>query len=211
MPEITRWRAAWSGLGIVAPDDELFRAVIGCYSEPQRQYHTVQHLQECFARLDEARQAAERPCEVELAVWFHDAVYDVHRSDNEAQSAAWAREAAERAGLPAPVVGRLAELILATKHDSAPCCPDAALLVDVDLAILAAPTERFQEYERQIRAEYAWAPDFLFRSKRRDILAGFLARPCVYHTNHFQERYEAAARANLAWSIAQLDTPLPSN
>jgi predicted metal-dependent HD superfamily phosphohydrolase len=93
---------------------------------------------------------------------------------------------------------------LATKHNAEPTSRDAALLVDVDLAILGAAPERFDEYERQVREEYSWVPGFLFRRKRREILEGFLARPHVYSTDHFLACYEAAARANLVRSIERL-------
>jgi predicted metal-dependent HD superfamily phosphohydrolase len=204
MPDIERWRATWRGLGVVTLDDELYGVLIGRYSEPHRHYHTVQHLDECFARLDEARGLAERIHEVELALWCHDAVYEVRNQDNEEQSASWAQGTAERAGLSNAVAERLQSLILATKHNAEPTSRDAALLVDVDLAILGAAPERFDEYERQVREEYSWVPGFLFRRKRREILEGFLARPHVYSTDHFLACYEAAARANLVRSIERL-------
>jgi predicted metal-dependent HD superfamily phosphohydrolase len=204
MPDIERWRATWRGLGVAAPDDDEYGALIGRYSEPHRHYHTVQHLHECFARLDEARGLAERVHEVELALWFHDAVYAVRNHDNEEQSASWAQASTERAGLPNAVGERLHRLILATKHDAEPTSRDAALLVDVDLAILGAAPERFDEYERQVREEYSWVPGFLFRRKRREILEGFLDRPHLYNTGHFRACYEALARANLIRSIERL-------
>ena len=204
MPDIERWRATWHGLGIETVNDDLYAALIDSHAERHRKYHTVRHLDECFARLDEARTLAVHPFEIELALWFHDAVYDVRGYDNEERSAAWAQEAAREAGLPAAVGERVRLLILATKHDAEPASPDAALLVDVDLAILGTAAERFDEYEQQIREEYSWVPSALFRSKRREILEGFLARPHVYKTSHFQDRYEAAARANLSRSIEQL-------
>ena len=160
MPDIERWRTTWRGLGVVALDDELYGVLIGRYSEPNRNYHTVQHLDECFARLDEARSLAERIHEVELALWFHDAVYEVRSQDNEEQSASWAQGTAERAGLPNAVVERLHRLILATKHNAEPASRDEALLVDVDLAILGAAPERFDEYERQVRVEYSMGSRF---------------------------------------------------
>ena len=204
MPDIDRWRTTWKGLGVDAASDELYGTLIARYSERHRKYHTVRHLDDCFARLDEARGVAGRAYEIELALWFHDAIYDVRSQDNEERSAAWAESAAAQAGVSGVVGERLRGLILATKHDAEPSSPDAALLVDVDLAILGAAADRFDEYERQIREEYAWVPGFLFRRKRREILAAFLARPHLYNTACFRERYEAAARANLARSIEQL-------
>jgi predicted metal-dependent HD superfamily phosphohydrolase len=204
MPDIKRWRTTWKCLGVDAPDDQLYREVIARYSESHRSYHTTQHLGECFARLDEARHLADHVYEVELALWFHDAVYEVRNQDNEERSASWARTAAGQSGLPPAVSERVHRLILATKHDASPASQDAALLVDVDLSILGAAQDRFDEYERQVRQEYSWVPGFLFRRKRREILEAFLARPQIYSTEHFRKHYEAPARANLARSIQQL-------
>jgi predicted metal-dependent HD superfamily phosphohydrolase len=204
MPDLERWRATWTGLGIRAPDDRLYAEVVARYSEPHRRYHTTLQLDECFARLDEAWSAADQFYEVELALWFHDAVYEVRNQDNEERSASWAHAAAAQSGLPIAVAERVHGLILATKHDASPPTRDAALLVDVDLAILGAPVERFDEYERQVREEYSWVPGFLFRRKRREILEAFLARPHVYSTEYFRASYEAPARANLARSIRLL-------
>jgi predicted metal-dependent HD superfamily phosphohydrolase len=205
MPHAERWQSTWKGLGIedVEANDPLYRDVVRRYSEPHRRYHSLQHLDECFVRLDEAAGLAERIHEVELALWFHDVVYDPRSRDNEGQSAAIAR-AAIGSKLPVAVTDRVQRLILATKHDDAPATPDAALLVDIDLWILAAPAERFDEYERQVREEYAWVPEFLFRPERRRILESFLRRPAIYSTERFHACCEAQARANLDRSILSL-------
>jgi predicted metal-dependent HD superfamily phosphohydrolase len=131
-------------------------------------------------------------------------VYEVGRQDNEEQSASWARDAAIRHGVARSAAERVHQLVLATKHDATPTSPDAALLVDVDLAILGAAVERFDEYELQVRQEYSWVPRVVFRRKRREILQTFLARPHIYSTDHFRACYEEAARANLARSIERL-------
>ena len=175
-----------------------------CYAERHRRYHTLQHLDECFAALDEARHIADQVHEVELALWFHDAVYDVRRQDNEDRSASWAREAALQQGVARPVAERIHALVLATRHDAAPASPDEALLVDVDLAILGAGADRFDEYERQVRQEYSAVPELQFRQKRCEILQAFLARPHIFRTDHFRDRCEKSARANVARSIERL-------
>ena len=82
-------------------------------------------------------------------------------------------------------------------HTAVPVLDDERLLVDIDLSILGAPEDRFTEYERQIRQEYAFVPKWLFRRKRREILKGFLDRPAIYSTPHFHDRLEARARDNL--------------
>jgi predicted metal-dependent HD superfamily phosphohydrolase len=78
------------------------------------------------------------------------------------------------------------------------------VLVDVDLSILGATQSRFDEYERQVREEYGWVPEPIYRRKRREILESFLGRPAIYNTARFIGRYEQQARANLARSLARL-------
>jgi predicted metal-dependent HD superfamily phosphohydrolase len=204
MPGHGEWTATWNGLGVEAPDVRLFEELMGRYSEPARHYHTVRHLDECFDRLAESRQFAEHAHEIELALWFHDAIYDVRRHDNEEQCAAWAEDVALRAGVPPPAAARVRDLIVTTRHDAIPGTTDGRLLVDIDLAILGATAERFDEYEQQVRQEYAWVPEPLFREKRREILEAFLARPHIFNTVYFHAKYEAQARTNLERSIAAL-------
>jgi predicted metal-dependent HD superfamily phosphohydrolase len=194
----------WTRLGAAAPDAAVFQRLIACYSEPHRKYHTVRHLDECFAKLEELRTEANHPEEVELALWFHDAVYDTKRQDNEAKSAEWARATALAANLSAAVAQRVHKLIMATRHDATPSEPDEKVLVDVDLSILGAPPERFDEYEEQVREEYSWVPAVVFRKKRRKILKGFLARASIFNTRKFVEAYEARARVNLERSLKRL-------
>lgn len=150
--------------------------LLAAYAEPHRAFHTHQHLAECLDWLAEYAALAERPEEVEVALWFHDAVYDVHRHDNEAVSANWARTALLDAGAARDVAGRVEALVLATRHSIAPATSDEQLLVDIDLAILAAPPSRFAEYEAQIRREYAHVPTALFATRRGAVLRGFLDR-----------------------------------
>ena len=196
------WVEAWRALGAVA-DDALLAELLARYGEAQRAYHTLQHLGECLVHLARERDGAERPAEVALALWFHDAIYDVHRHDNEARSADWARQAARRAGLAPEVAERLHALVMATRHDAQPVGADARLLVDIDLAILGATPARFAEYERQIRIEYAHVPPAVFEPRRCQILGGFLARDPLYLTAPMRTRLEAGARANLGQAVAR--------
>ena len=199
-----RWDSTWRAVGASSGDVAAHRDLIARYAEPARRYHTMQHLSECFSHWDAVRDQATHPGEVELALWFHDAVYDPHRDDNEVKSAALSRAAIVQASLPASLADGVSVLILATAHQSPPEPGDTALLVDVDLAILAAPRERFDEYERQVREEYAWVPAPLFERKRRDVLERFLARPSIYSSPHFQRVAEGPARENLRRSLVRL-------
>lgn len=198
------WARCWPGLGGQGDGAGLMRRLVAAYQEPQRRYHTTEHLAECLALLDRHLDLALAPAEVEMAMWFHDAVYDVKASDNEARSADWAAEALTAAGVePAPVEHVRAH-IMATRHSALPEPGDQSLLVDLDLAILGATAERFDDYELQVRDEYAWVPEAMFREKRREVLAGFLNRPAIYTTPRLRALLEPSARVNLTRSIQQL-------
>ena len=163
------------------------------------------HIDECLREFDPARHLTNNLCAVEAAIWFHDAVYDSRTKDNEEKSAELWRDVAAGAGIEARVVEKVAKLILATKHAATPVDSDAELIADVDLAILGQPAERFDEYERQIREEYAWVPSEAFAAGRGAVLRGFLSRPSIYATEHFRRKYEARARENLRRSLERLD------
>ena len=189
------WLATCAELSI-RQDLTLFEQLLRAWSEPQRHYHALQHLRECLAALAQWGHLAREPGLLALALWFHDAVYDPRAPDNEARSADWARAALPELGLPAEAVERVARLVLATR-DHVASDADMGLLLDLDLAILAAPAARLAEYERQIRAEYAFVPEPDFRAGRQRILQGFLARERLFVTPALHEAWDAPARANL--------------
>lgn len=198
------WARGWRGIGAAGSGFAIRDALLAAYREPSRSYHTEQHLAECLTLFQEFRTLAHLPAEIEIALWFHDAVYDVRAHDNEEKSAAWAASELAQAGVGGDVTNRVRELILATRHSLASTDRDQALLVDIDLAILGAPAERFDEYETQVRMEYAWVEDEDFRVGRAAILNGFLTRSSIYSTPEFRARFEELARANLARSLTQL-------
>lgn len=203
MSVLARWDEIWIELGL-KPEPELHAELRHCYSESHRAYHTLHHIRECLELLEGLRERAERPAELELAIWFHDALYDVRRSDNEVRSAEWARNVLRRAGAPQAQAQRVHDLVLVTRHNAEVGEGDAQLLSDIDLAILGAGPARFDEYEKQVRREYHHVPKVLFNPARRKILREFLARPRIYLTKPMFEAREAAARSNLERSLRQL-------
>lgn len=204
MSPIEYWHAAWQALGIAKPDSELLVQLQRRYGEAQRHYHTQQHLSECFSTYTLLAADAESPAHIILALWFHDAIYDVQGHGNEQRSADWASAALRAAGVSPDVAERIHALVMVTRHDAAPVTQDEKILVDVDLVILGAERNRFDEYERQIRAEYAWVDEALFCSKRGAILQAFLDRPHIYHTALGRARFEVQARENLQRAIKDL-------
>lgn len=198
------WSRCWQTLGATGDGAALMQQLLSAYQEPQRKYHSLQHLTECLAMLQEHLTLAEEPGEVEIALWFHDAVYDVKAGDNEQKSADWAARSLADAGVAQARIERVVRLIMATRHAVLPEGRDQQLLVDIDLAILGSPRARFVEYERQIAEEYSWVPEMLFRQKRRTVLEEFIARRPIYSTAALRQKLERQAHDNLAFSLERL-------
>ncbi|GAA6142494.1 N-methyl-D-aspartate receptor NMDAR2C subunit [Hydrogenophaga sp. 5NK40-0174] len=195
------WERAWASLELASPPEAVREQVLAAYGEPQRGYHTLQHLQECLTHLGDARNLAKHPGEVEIALWFHDAVYNPRGSGNEKASAEWAARVLNDAGASATTQQSVHDLIMATCHDALPTDADQQLLVDIDLSILGAAPERFAQYERQVRFEYQWVPGPIYGLKRQQVLRGFLKRERIYATDIFHSRWEAQARINLGLAV----------
>lgn len=181
----------------------MWEELVGRYGERGRHYHTLEHIADCLQRLEEWRDLAKRPEEVELAIWFHDAIYVPWKSTNEARSAALAKERLEALGVSSDRRERIAAYILATKEHE-PAEGDLGLLLDIDLSILGASAERFDRYEEQIRQEYAFVPWPLYRRKRRELLEGLLARHRLFNHEPIRSALEAPARENLERVIDKL-------
>ena len=191
-----RWRAPESTPVL----DELTSA----YCEPHRHYHTGRHIDDCLSQLDQAAVPLRSPEEVELALWFHDAVYKTTSSTNELDSAEWAIRFLESIGAAAEQCARVHGHIMATSDTGERLSGDTAVVVDVDVSILGRDPAEYDIYEAAIRKEYRWVPGPLYRRKRIQILESFLSRKALYETEYFRERYEERARANLRRAIAQL-------
>ncbi len=183
---------------------DVYQALCEKYSQPHRYYHNKQHVSHCIALLDQYTGLSEKPDEVEIALWFHDAIYNPLANDNERQSAEWAAQFLNDNGFGQCGASRVYELIIATIHDTAPVNPDTRLLVDIDLSILGADARTYQEFEQNIRREYRWVPSLLFKKARRKILQSFLDRPSIYSTVQFQVAFGELARANILAAIVNL-------
>src|SRR5258708_25845609 len=195
------WFALWRRLGANGDAGPVYEDLLLRYSEPGRAYHTLTHIEHCVTELGDVSEPATNLDTIEFALWFHDAVYDTKCKDNEERSAALAREVARSATLPDSFGDLITSLILATKHTVLPAALNEQMLVDIDLSILGQNRSRFDEYERQISAEYSWVPADAFAKGRSAILSSILARQRIYLTEFFYGKYEESARENLARSI----------
>jgi predicted metal-dependent HD superfamily phosphohydrolase len=207
MEDLERWLKLWKSLGATGDAEVSFAELQKGYDAPGRFYHTLRHVRACIEELDGARAICEDPRSIELALWFHDVVYDPRAADNEAQSAQRLAGAAVHMGLDDAVTERAVGMVLQTAHEEAPgdIAMDFAVVRDVDLAILGKPPQLFAAYEAAIRKEYAFLPERDYRTGRSRVLGGFLGRKRIYCSDFFRVLYEEAARANLQESVRRLE------
>ena len=194
---------AWSRVG-GTPSSSAFQSLEARYREPHRAYHNAEHIWECLSWHEKVRKLVERSDELTLALFFHDAVQAPGKADNESASASLFQQLARSAGIPGATTERVAQLIHSTAdHTSAQ--GDAAVLSDIDLAILGSSPTRYQRYEKDIRQEYKHVPGAMYRAGRAHVLRRFLERQSIYHTPYFANRLELQARTNLLHALTVLE------
>jgi predicted metal-dependent HD superfamily phosphohydrolase len=201
-----RWQALVSSLDACsAVVDATFSLLQKHHSERGRHYHTLGHVRALLDLADEFAGQMRDPRAVQLAIWFHDAIYRSRRADSEERSAQLAIAALGRLRVPAEVIEQVARMIRATKgHDAAGLDEDGRWFLDLDLAIFGADAQLYREYRQAIRREYRWVPSLLYRRGRREVLEGFARRERLFHQAPMHERLEAQARSNIAAELKAL-------
>lgn len=199
---LQRWQQLFSPFCSAHISQQHYFALFNAYAQGHRVYHNFQHIIACLEHFDQVRGQLVDPLAIELALWFHDVIYQPTSAHNEENSADYAVTCLQKLNVPTTLQHRVRELILLTRHPSVPRNNDEALLLDIDLAILGAPRSLYAAYESWIRKEYRFIPGFLFRPARRKLLKQLLAEP-IYHSEHFASR-ETVARENLCWALQSL-------
>jgi predicted metal-dependent HD superfamily phosphohydrolase len=180
------------------------------YQQPQRHYHTLEHVAESLTWLRwwQAGPPTKGHCALELAIWYHDIVYDPQAGDNESRSAAVARAAATRLGWHDHLASHVARLIESTaiwasRHQERET-PLAPVIHDIDYAILGAPARRYRRYCADIRAEYSYLSDHAFADARGRFLTNLLSQTTVFRVPRFEAELEEQARTNLRGELVAL-------
>ncbi|WP_433327436.1 HD domain-containing protein [Spirillospora sp. CA-294931] len=175
------------------------------YGEPHRRYHTRDHLTAVLDLVDELAGHASAPDHVRLAAWFHDAVYDPQRADNEERSARLARRMLADTDLGGDAVAEVERLVLlTTTHNPDEDDANGQVLCDADLAVLGAEPERYAAYAAAVREEYAFVPEEIFQAGRAEVLRNLLDLPALFHTPEARARFEERARHNVETELRLL-------
>lgn len=198
-----RWRSLMHSLKL-PPSIDCYESLVEAYKEKHRHYHTVTHINAMLGHFNDVKHLAEEPLEVELAIWFHDAIYNPLSNSNEKDSAEWAKNFLVSSGGEAGSADRVYQMIMATKHDGDITDNDHKLIVDIDLTILGSDKAVYDGFEANIRKEYKLIPSFIFRRKRKEILKSFIAEKNIYKLDYFAEKFETQARENISRAISKL-------
>lgn len=208
MLSLSQLKVRWLGLLAHGTNSHylsnVFDQLTQKYTEPGRAYHTLEHIAACLWHFDEIAENLECPQAVELALWFHDVIYDPRKPDNEIKSSNYAQQILVHTDLDIQAITHISRLIKLTQHPAKPLTSDDQYLLDIDLSILGSPRNIFDKYEANIRTEYAHVPLFFYRRARKKLLVNFMASKRIFLTEHFCQRYENQARANLEYALARL-------
>ncbi|OGP92616.1 MAG: hypothetical protein A2Z19_07630 [Deltaproteobacteria bacterium RBG_16_54_18] len=197
MDYLSRWDNLFNRIGCNKNPEEQFHRLVKAYSEKHRAYHNLNHIEQCLNEFDQLKYYLDLPDLVEIAIWYHDAIYNTRSDRNEEESALIAENELNSLGIIEEPIKTVHDLILSTKHNDEPKNSDSKYLIDIDLSILGANTNIFQEYEKNIRKEFKWVPKYLFQKKRGEVLKSFLRRKHIFYTELFRKKYEYQARINI--------------
>lgn len=192
-----RFEAIWSRTSNQGTDGKgIGRALFDRYAESARHYHTIEHIDYCLEMFDQVRDRCINPDAVELAIWFHDAVYDFPVDDNERLSAEYFQTVSD-GKLPEQLRQLVFDQVIVTDHRSPPSDSDQKLLIDIDLSSFGRPWERFLKDGVNVRLEMGYLEDTAFYQSQIAFMSQLLERTNFYRTEWFQKNYEQNARDNV--------------
>lgn len=199
----SKWASLMSDLGF-GENSDTYNNLRVRYSEKHRKYHNVTHIESVLFELNLTRHIAESYSSIELAMWFHDAIYNSFSKTNEKDSADLAVSFISENSGTEELRKAVYSLIMATEHNFVPEVNDQKLMVDIDLSILGSTESCYREFETAIREEYKYVPWFIFKKKRIELLQYFLGRESIYSTEYYVDSLEKKARMNIESAIAKL-------
>ncbi len=196
--DIGSWRIMWSILGVADDVDEDYYELLRAYASPKRGHHNLRHIEDCLEKLASIGGfSAKDAAMMQLAIWYHDCVYDPRSPVNEENSAQKLTEVMKRHGVAAKTRDLVESLIMNTKPGWVAQTYNEKLIVDIDMSILGSDPATFRRYESGIAAEYSAYSRKLYCAGRVNFLRNLCERPRIFLTDLFHDHYEAQARANM--------------
>lgn len=205
--------------GATASRDDLeatARRLLDRWNTGERHHHTVRHVVDVLARVEELSGETHHPDLVRLAAWYHGAVFSTAAIKAYARAAGEDKEASAHLaieelgalGVPADVTDRIAFLILNLKrHDAPKDDIDAQALCDADLGAIADDPQKYRAYREGVRKEFAHIPLRHYLEGRTRVIERLLSRKRLFASPMARE-WEDTARQNLGAELARLTVEL---
>lgn len=186
----------------------LWNEIEGYYSNTNRFYHNLQHLEHTLYELISVKKQIENWDAILFAFYYHDIIYDSIQSNNEELSAIIASERMKEIGVSKNTIDLTQHIILATQTHQFSKNKDVNYFTDADLSILGQDWKAYHRYFENIRKEYASYPDLTYFAGREKVLVHFLNMDQIFKTSFFKLKYEKQARINLKkeWDIITVTT-----
>ena len=194
----SRFVELWNrAAGFKDPQSEcIYNKLNTLYCEPHRFYHTGEHIDLCLRNMDSALDVLGQSDIVELAIWFHDVVYDTGSTDNEERSALWFQQFANGV-LSEDIIDKVVNCINSTTHRNMPQSAESQFMVDVDLSGFGQDWEGFIKDGEKVRQESSHLSNNAYISSQIKFMNNLLNREKIYSTNYFNSLLESNARENI--------------
>jgi predicted metal-dependent HD superfamily phosphohydrolase len=183
--------------------DHLYNGMVLAYSL-NRHYHTLDHIEVLLEAIKDFQLHPPEKVKLELAIWFHDYVYDAKAFDNELMSMKEFEMFGIRTRMAPRHIKEISYLILDTRHTDQPITKLGKIIADVDLKQLSILEER-EKNDQNVRKEYSYLTDEEWREGRIKFLKGMLDKRHIYHTSEYRGALEDTARHNLQLEIDYLN------
>ncbi len=182
---------------------QLVDRVIAAWNLDGRSYHNARYLAYIFERLDDLEGATSEPETLRVAAALRGAL----------EEPGWEESANHRSPAAVPAMVSVSDLVdlgvpreralrvdalisqLASHNPDADDL-EAHLLVDADLAALAAPPQEYREFLSHLREEVPHLSEVDYLRARRAVLRHLLDRPRIFSTP-LASQWEDGARGNL--------------
>lgn len=184
--------------------DTLWLEINEHYNGKDRKYHNLIHLENMYKEFLFCKELITDWKTVLFALFYHDIIYKSTRNDNEEQSALLAEKRLKLINYPEDSIAKCKQLILATKSHLPVSDTDTNLFTDADLSILGYDWEMYYEYSKNVRKEYSFYPDILYKPGRKKVLQHFLSMNYIFKTEFFRKKYEGNAKENIRKELTKL-------
>jgi predicted metal-dependent HD superfamily phosphohydrolase len=183
--------------------EKLWSEIEKNYSQKDRHYHNLEHLENMFSELDAIKDSISNYSKISFSVFYHDVIYDASSKSNEEKSAEFAKARLQQLNINETDISEIYQQILATKAHEGSDDKDLNYLLDADLSILGKDLETYIDYTKKIRKEYSIYPDLLYKPGRKKVLQHFLVMENIFKTDYFREKYEEQAKKNIEFEIGK--------